>query len=295
MSEQNTKAWFEWRAKGIGASDVPIIMGDSPYKTAYELWLEKTGQVKSDTEPNFVQQKGHEIEVIARNKYEIETGKEWRPILVERHDNEIFKASLDGFNKGLNACWECKYIGKDGFNEVKGGKVPEKYKAQVQWQMFVSGANENHFSVMNDEFEMATVIVKPDFQYINTLIKEAKKFWNCVETKTPPKISDQDKIEIKEQSLLEKITEYRVLEQEIKYHKAIQEKIKKKIFELIPHSNCFVNENDFKVTIQKQKRSGAIDWKKLTEKLEIDQETQEKFRKKSSTVKIIKITEKKND
>ena len=38
------------RHEGLGASDTPIIMGYSTYKTPYELYLEKTGTVTYDDE-----------------------------------------------------------------------------------------------------------------------------------------------------------------------------------------------------------------------------------------------------
>ena len=31
---------------GIGGSDVSVIAGINPYKSAYQLWLEKTGQTE---------------------------------------------------------------------------------------------------------------------------------------------------------------------------------------------------------------------------------------------------------
>ena len=39
-----TEAQKESRKQGLGATDCAVVMGLSPYKTRYELWLEKTGQ-----------------------------------------------------------------------------------------------------------------------------------------------------------------------------------------------------------------------------------------------------------
>ena len=30
---QNTPEWHQWRRQGIGASDAPVIMGETPFKT----------------------------------------------------------------------------------------------------------------------------------------------------------------------------------------------------------------------------------------------------------------------
>ena len=37
--------WLLDRRKGIGGSDVAAIMGLNKWKSAYQIWLEKTGQV----------------------------------------------------------------------------------------------------------------------------------------------------------------------------------------------------------------------------------------------------------
>ena len=37
--------WLRYRTKGIGGSDVSIIAGINPYKSVYQLWLEKTGRI----------------------------------------------------------------------------------------------------------------------------------------------------------------------------------------------------------------------------------------------------------
>ena len=39
------KEWLNWRTSGIGGSDVSIIFGLNKFRSVYQLWLEKTGQV----------------------------------------------------------------------------------------------------------------------------------------------------------------------------------------------------------------------------------------------------------
>lgn len=40
----NTPEWVEWRKGGLGASDLPAILGLDPYRTEHEVWEEKTGR-----------------------------------------------------------------------------------------------------------------------------------------------------------------------------------------------------------------------------------------------------------
>ena len=43
-AENARQAWLESRRLGIGGSDVAAILGFSPYKSPYQLWLDKTGR-----------------------------------------------------------------------------------------------------------------------------------------------------------------------------------------------------------------------------------------------------------
>lgn len=38
--------WLAERRRGIGGSDTPALLGQSPYATRYDLWLDKTGQAE---------------------------------------------------------------------------------------------------------------------------------------------------------------------------------------------------------------------------------------------------------
>ena len=42
--------WLKWRTKGIGGSDASVIAGINPYKSVYQLWKEKTGQIEPEEE-----------------------------------------------------------------------------------------------------------------------------------------------------------------------------------------------------------------------------------------------------
>ena len=58
------------RHEGIGASDTPIIMGYSSYKTPYQLYLEKTGILIPEQEITEQQYWGNALEpiIIKRRK-----------------------------------------------------------------------------------------------------------------------------------------------------------------------------------------------------------------------------------
>ena len=57
------------RSKGIGGSDVGIILGLSTFKTPYQLYLEKIGKGPEDDKMSPAQEWGHRLEPIIRNKF----------------------------------------------------------------------------------------------------------------------------------------------------------------------------------------------------------------------------------
>lgn len=46
--QQNTPEWHRWRMQGIGASDAPVIMGETLFKTPRALWSIKTGRMQEE-------------------------------------------------------------------------------------------------------------------------------------------------------------------------------------------------------------------------------------------------------
>ena len=74
MSHQE---WLEDRRKGIGGSDVATILGLNQYKSAYQLWLEKTGQVElkdTESEPAYW---GNVLEEVVAKEFQERTGKKF--------------------------------------------------------------------------------------------------------------------------------------------------------------------------------------------------------------------------
>src|SRR5512139_912790 len=67
--------WLKERSNGIGGSDAAPICGLSPWKSAYQVWLEKRGEAdgpQQDNEPMFW---GRTLEPVIRQRYADVTGR----------------------------------------------------------------------------------------------------------------------------------------------------------------------------------------------------------------------------
>jgi putative phage-type endonuclease len=183
----NRATWLEWRKKGLGASDSPIIMGVSPWMTRYDLWMQKTGQkiTKDGVNSNWAIDRGNRLEPLARAHYELMVGFSAPAILCEHPKYPFIRASLDGYNAENQIVLEIKCPGRVDHDKAMRGKIPMKYYPQVQHQLFVSNAKKaDYFSF--DGHNGVIVEVTPDPIYIAWMLGELIKFWEAINLKIPP-------------------------------------------------------------------------------------------------------------
>ena len=283
--EQNSKEWLEWRRGGLGASDAPIVMGDSPYLTAYELWQEKTGLVKREDTGSFVTDLGHKFEPMIRADLELDLGYSMDPQCIEHHELPWLRASLDGFNEENRTFVEIKYVGKDKLEWVKKNKRPlPAHVAQVQQQFAVTGFSSclyTCYTLTPDRKQIdrsVTITVPIDMEYITKkLVPALKDFWDKVQAQKAPELSDKDVVVVKKKEAVElselylkKVSQKKDLETEIK-------DIQKKMIEAIKEKPL---GQIGRVKMTKVVRVGSVDYSKIKElkSINLDQ-----YRKASSS------------
>jgi len=93
---QRSPEWFEIRKGGITATGITAINGTSPYKTAYRLWAELTGQVE-EQQAGSAAQRGQLLEQAVADFYTLETGAKLRKSngIVRLKEHPWAMASLD--------------------------------------------------------------------------------------------------------------------------------------------------------------------------------------------------------
>lgn len=176
--KQEGPIWQQWRQAGIGASDAPIILGVSPFKTAHELWQEKTGR-KPPFAGNWATRRGIRMEPLARTHYEAVTGLTVQPHCRQHPDLLWMRASLDGITFDGDIILEIKCPGKKDHASALEDRVPEKYWPQIQHQLAVTGARVCHYWSFDGK-KGALVAVSPDRAYIEELVERERAFWDCV-------------------------------------------------------------------------------------------------------------------
>jgi putative phage-type endonuclease len=183
--EQDSPEWHKWRNEGIGASDAPIVLGISPYKTAFGLWQEKRGLVVPAPASEFVIKQGKEFEKRVRAKFELITGKEYPPMCIESIKYPFIRASLDGYDEGTII-----EIKMNGAKQFESEEIPEHHYAQFQQQMYVADAKDMieiyGFIDKFGETQHKKRVVTRDDVFIDGLIDKLKEFWEMVKNGNAP-------------------------------------------------------------------------------------------------------------
>ena len=168
--ENNSPEWHELRnTEGvISGSEIGAILGLSPFTSAVTLWAEKTGRIERDVVGNTAMRLGQLVEPAIRQLYQ------------ESHTDHVVEEV--GTYASIHASWmhanpDAVCLDETGLGYILEIKhtalywdaVPEHYKAQVFWYMFVFGLKKSVFAVVNagrykeyevlwDEFEWQAIL-----------------------------------------------------------------------------------------------------------------------------------------
>jgi len=167
--ENNSPEWHELRDQRgvISGSEIGAILGLSPFTSAITLWAQKTGKLSSSFEPNVPMRLGQLVEPAIRTLYEeqhpehevIEVGTYGHPAYTWAHANPD---AICFDETGQPYILEIKHTA------TFWDSVPEHYRAQVIWYMWVFKIQRAVFAVVNagrykeyevlwDEFEFEAI------------------------------------------------------------------------------------------------------------------------------------------
>lgn len=155
---QGSAEWHAHRGAHFNASDAPAMLGISPYKSRAQLLRERaTGinpVIDAATQRRF--DDGHRFEALARPLAERIIGEDLYPC-TGVSDCGLYSASFDGLTLLGDAAFEHKTLNESlrysPWDEGNGWHLPEHYRAQMEHQMLVSGAERVLFmaSKWNDD------------------------------------------------------------------------------------------------------------------------------------------------
>ena len=178
--DQGTPQWLAWRHNGIGASDAPVILGESPYKTADQLFDEKVGVVR-DGGQNAAMARGTYLEPAARTAYCSALSRKVASACLQSTNHDWLRASVDGISDCGAFLVEIK-CGLSAYRKTaQTRRPPDYYHGQLQHALAVTGLDEIDFWCYWPGCNSVHVTVKRDEPYIKKLLAAEEEFWRRVQ------------------------------------------------------------------------------------------------------------------
>ena len=216
---QRTPEWHDWRSCGITASELPVILGLSPWKTPWRLWAERTGlALPEDLSQNRFVQHGNRYEGLIRGAIEDDVGSEpWSqdqdepaelgpavvraafeathgpllPLCVESVAQPLLRASLDGYG---DCPVEIKAPCRSVFERIKadpeGQPSFQVYRAQVQAQCLATG--NSHGLLVFGLVERGRLVDRLQHEIVldeataQRMLEEVPRFWQLIQDRRAP-------------------------------------------------------------------------------------------------------------
>lgn len=185
-----SEAWFAARSTGIGASEVAIAAGLSPYQTPLELYSRKRGELPplEETDPMRL---GKLLEPVVKAEFcrsENIVFADPEPPMFRHAEHPPILATPDAIIdsstlfEAKTASWRMKGEWGDQGTDA----APSQYLCQCQMQMAVLDADLVHLAVLFDGAELKKFQVLRNDELIRLLIEASLELWDRIQTGRPP-------------------------------------------------------------------------------------------------------------
>jgi len=196
MSMTNTREqWLQERKSCIGASESPSVLGINPWKSAFQLWAEKTGFAEPDdlsgSEPV---EFGLRLERPIAEAFADRTGRRvelWPAFSLVRDPERPYVSCTP------DAVQECERRG-EGLVQIKTTSAfnasdwvdgpPLYYQVQVQQELHVTGYAWGTLVVLIGGQKLRWFDVERNDRFIAALLPKLDEFWRMVQEQIPPEV-----------------------------------------------------------------------------------------------------------
>lgn len=190
MTDEDRLLWLAERRTGIGASDVPAIVGESRWGSPWSVWAEKVGLVPiDDSDQTDAQRLGHDLEPVIGRWFTRKTG------LYVAGEQRMVRHPVFGYHFATldGQVYESPAEGDDEWGEPLGvfeakttaekwAELPEYVRVQVQWQMWVTNADRTWVAAMQFPFGRVRfdvfTVERDQALIVDELVPRVERFWH---------------------------------------------------------------------------------------------------------------------
>ena len=179
--------WLAIRRTGLGGSDAAAAAGLNPWKSRWELFLEKTGQLP-EPEENDRMRWGTLLEPLVADEFVRQSGlRVRRDNKIRRHsDHPWMLANVGRMIVGASEGLEVKTTSAYKADEWDGDDAPIQYVLQCAHYMAVTGASAWWLAVLIGGNTFRFKRMERDERLIRQLVEVEASFWDRVERRDPP-------------------------------------------------------------------------------------------------------------
>ena len=193
--------WLTWRRGGLGGSDLPAVLGISPWSSPFAVWVDKVGLLPAEDDETDFMEFGRWAELMIGPWFASRTGltvageQTWCS-----HPGEPWqRCTVDGFVlDDPDAC----LADARGLMQIKTTapgrrweEIPAHIQAQEQWEMHVTGLDHVWLPVLHGR-RLEVYELERDQDDIDMMIDRARSFWfDNVLAQQPPPIDGSDATE----------------------------------------------------------------------------------------------------
>lgn len=202
----NNQDFTHNRTAFLGGSDIGAILGISKYRSAMDVWLEKTGK-KVDTKDSFALRFGSFAESFIADEYALLTGEDVvehpnglvHPnysfcvghidrFVLEKKDQPLF---LDDGTLNAKKLLECKtanHFSQADWGEPGTDAIPLPYLCQCLWYLGITNLSEIDVAVLLGGSDLRIYTITRDLELESPMFEKAAYFWTeHVQKDIPPK------------------------------------------------------------------------------------------------------------
>lgn len=269
-NQMSHEEWLETRAGGLGGSDASVVLGLNKWKTPFELWLEKTGQVLPQNSQNEAAYFGTLLEDLVAKEFEKRSGKKVRKrnAIFQHPDYPFIIGNIDRFIVGEKAILECKTTSAYNAKDWENDEIPEPYIVQMQHYLGVLGPEyqKGYFAVLIGGQKFIWKEIERDDELIDMIFQAERHFWHeHVEKNIPPALDGSSAAEQYLKERYAKAEPGKTIDLKYEYKSKIEEylSLKESIKELEEQAKALENEikNELKEAEYGFVQNYQVSWK----------------------------------
>lgn len=172
------ESWLRYRKQGIGGSDAGAVCGLNPYRTAIQVYYDKTSDTIEEFDNESMRQ-GRELEEYVARRFCEASRKKVRRANAMFYDekNSFMLADVDRMIVGENAGLECKTASPYIADHWRDDNIPLSYLIQCYHYMSVCNADAWYIAVVIYGKAFKYYRIERDDEAIELIIRIEKDFW----------------------------------------------------------------------------------------------------------------------